>query len=266
MKATTVWIMIAGVLMGGLVSGETRAEQPEVKSRPADLEKVYALFESGDSYQVFELIESVGQPLEIAAAYHRLLRGIYSRKHDLPRMIMLGQMGIRYCLHEAARVGNDDARLAAQLKGMAKTIAYDLAANAWPGFNGPEVAITRSDLLAALDAARLNLRLTGELGRDADVVGNAHWLLGAQYLALGDHTQAIEQFFKSAAQFQQAGKAEYEQMALGYVGITKLAVDKSSVEGKKQLADAVDSLTQIGSDDAKFFARQIEHSAKVFVP
>ncbi|MGA2066891.1 MAG: tetratricopeptide repeat protein [Thermoguttaceae bacterium] len=228
------------------------------------LEIVYSHMVSGDSFQAADFVESHGTPLEIANTYSVLVQDLYSKKRDLPRMILLGRAGIHYCLSQATRPGGQKPAQTDQLRGIAKTIAYNLSANAWPGWNEPGIEVSHSDTVAAFDVARLNLRLAGELKRDGEGLGNAHWLLGAQHLALKQHAAAIEQFSKAVEQFQRARKPDFEQMARGYIGIATLASDRTSGAGRKQLSDAIASLKDLGTDDAKFFAEQLDSVARYF--
>ena len=94
-------------------------------------------------------------------------------------MIALARAGIHRALFEADRVPTADPDAAEALRGQAKTIAYDLGANLWPGWQDEGIVLTPADLTTGLEAARLNLRLAEQLGRPALPRCNAHWLLGA---------------------------------------------------------------------------------------
>jgi hypothetical protein len=236
----------------------------EPAKRPGVLATVYSLMETGDSFQAADFVEHRGTPLEIGNTYSDLVQDLYSKKRDLPRMILLGRAGIHYCLSQASHLEGRTQTQADQLRGIAKTIAYNLSANAWPGWNEPGIEVSHSDTIAAFDAARLNLRLAQELKRDAEVLGNAHWLLGAQHLALKQRDAAIEQFSKAVEQFQRAKKPDFEQLARGYVGIAILASDKTSVAGRKRLSDSIASLKGIKTEDAKFFMEQLDSVAGYF--
>ena len=54
------------------------------------------------------------------------------------------------------------------------------------------------------------------------------------------------------------------RMAAGYVGIANRLSPATREQGSQQLAAAIASLKQLGSDDAKFFAGQLESVAKLF--
>jgi hypothetical protein len=225
------------------------------------VEEAIRLLGQHDSYQAVELIESHEAPLEAIRVYHGMARTLYSRK-QVPEMLMIGRAGVQFGL---ARARNEaDLERILELKGAAKALAYDVASNAWPGWNDEGIALTASDLASGRDLARLNLRLAVELKRDSLPQGNAHWLLGAHELAAGKGEQAIACFEQAAAQFQKAGKTEYRLMAEGYRGIARIAGRASAEAGRRELAEAVDALRQLESDDARFFAEQLRSVAKMF--
>lgn len=228
------------------------------------LEEVYSLLESGDSFQAIATIEKSGDSKKIVNTYSELVRDLYSVKHDVPRMIVIGRTGVSYCLTESTRLADEDAELSEKLKGMAKAMSYNISANAWPGWQDEGITITRSDSVAGLDLARFNLRLAGELKRDDVVFTNAHWLVGAHHLALQENDAAIEQFTKAVEYAKSGEKPDFEHMSRGYIGVAKLAADKSSEEGGQLLTEAIAKLKEIGSDDAKFFAGQLESVSKLF--
>jgi len=226
------------------------------------LEKVCHLLDTTDSFAAMDLIESEGDPAEVAGAYSNLVRDLFGKKRDIPGMIMIGNAGIRYCLNQAQQA--DEPELQSKLKGLAKTMAYNLSANAWPGWDDG-VSITRSDSLAALDAARLNLRLAKELDRDASVLGNAHWLVGAQHLALKQPQKAIQAFEKATQSFHQAEQPAYEAMAQGYIAIAQLTTSDDKEPSQASLAAAIKKLESMNTDDSNFFASQLATVAKLFV-
>ncbi|MBW3596431.1 MAG: hypothetical protein KY475_04050 [Planctomycetes bacterium] len=229
------------------------------------IEQALAILETGDSFQAADVIERDGTAEEVAARYAKASQQLYARR-DVARMILLGRMGIDYCLRKAKRVASEDAGESERLLGTAKTMAYNLSVNAWPGWNEPGIELDRSDSRAALDAARLNLRLAGELKRNAEVHGNAHWLVGAQHLALEQHEAAAEQFAKAAEQFKVANKPDYEQMPLGYAAIVNMQHDATRAQGEAELASAQAALAKLGTEDAGFFITQLRAAAAFFSP
>ena len=145
----------------------------------------------------------LGEPKAVARAYNDVTRDLYRTRRDLPAFVVVSRQGIEYLLVKAAEVERSDAVLAEELRGAAKTMAYNLAANTWPGWNQPGIRITPADLEAGMEAARLNLRLAIDLKRGPDPMFNAHWVIGALELARGRHAEAI-------ASYEQARKIAAE--------------------------------------------------------
>lgn len=237
-------------------SAGNKTEAAEQK-RADVLERVWQQLEAGDSWQAAAFVESQGEPVEVAVLYSNLVRDIYGKKHDVPRMILIGQAGIRFCLQQARAVETKDPEAANQLKGIAKTTAYNLSANTWPAWEDAGIVITRSDQQIGLDAARLNLRLAQELGRGPDKIGGAHWLLGAHHIALGRTEEAVEHLQLAVEKAREAGTPDAEQMARGYIAIARLSADTRNDAARTELDAAIEGLKKIGTDDAKFFAGQL---------
>jgi tetratricopeptide (TPR) repeat protein len=257
-KTTLVFFVIVVNLFGAAMSQADEKADAAQKERADILEAVWSRLETGDSWQAAALVESKGKPLHVAGLYSNLLRDLYFKKHDIPRMILMGQAGIRYCLSaSAAAEKNGTAEDATRLKGIAKEISYNLSVNTWPAWEDEGIVITRSDQRIGLDAARLNLRLAGELKRSPDKVGGAWWLIGVHEIALGEHEKAIKTLQQASESHRTAKQPDFEQMCVGYVAIARLEKDRSDTTAGKQLNDAVAALKQLDTEDAKFFARQL---------
>lgn len=231
-------------------------------AQTASVDKAIAIAVEHDTFRANEFLQSQGEAAVVADLYSRLLRKIYREKKNVPLMVMLGRSGIDYTLAQSRAA---EPASALQLKGIAKEIAYNLGANTWPGWNDEGIVITKSDLAAGLDAARLNLSLAVELKRNDEAVANAHWLLGAQLLAAGKSEDAQQSFAEAAAKFRAAGKTQSEFMSRGYAGIAEMTAEKTKEVGKKKFDLAVEALLKDNSDDARFFVEQLQTASKVFV-
>ena len=177
-------------------------------------------------------------------------------------MVLAARAGIQFCLDRAAQLDQGDEPAAAQLRGQAKAIAYNLGANCWPGWLDAGILITATERAIGLDAARLNLRLALELKRAAEPLGHAHWLLGAQLLAAGKHDQAAAEFLAAAQQFGQAGKPTEQQMARAYEALTRWLQHASDSSRREALDKILADLQALATDDARFFAGQVRTAAK----
>ena len=250
--------LIFGMLLIG--QGAVAMAQKPTKDE-AIVKKVIQLAQREDASTAFAHLESHGTPTQVAGLYSTLVKRLYSNK-DVPRMILFARAGIHYALAQSAKA---KAKPAGELKGLAKTMAYNLGSNTWPGWKDPGIAITATDLSIGLDAAKTNLRLGIELKRDDFILGNAHWLVGAQQLANGEQKQAVASFKKAASKFRVAKKTDFALMSNGYVALANLASAPSASKHADALKAALDKLKQAGSEDAKFFAKQIRTAKSMFV-
>ena len=258
-QTTLVCLTVVANLFGATMSQADENTEAAKKERSALLDTVWKQLESGDSWQAAAAVESQGKPLHVAGLYSNLLRDLYFKKHDVPRMILMGQAGIRFCLSASVASGkNGTADDATQLKGLAKEISYNLSVNTWPAWEDEGIVITRSDQRIGLDAARLNLRLAGELKRSPDKVGAAYWLLGVHEIALGEFDKAIKHLQQATEKHRTAKQPDFEQMCLGYVAIAQLGKNPNDTVARKQLDDAVAALKKLDTEDTKFFAGQLK--------
>ena len=123
---------------------------------------------------------------------------------------------------------------------------------------------TTSDLQAALDLARLHLRLVTEEKLDPESMGNARWLVGAQRLAVGQEQAAHYAFETAKAAYKEAGKPAHEWMAEGFQSLSLQLMGTMATEGQRRFENALGELKQLG-DDGEFFADQLQTAKRVFL-
>lgn len=228
------------------------------------LKPAIELAKQADSFAAFAVVESTGEATEIVDRYRKLTGVFYGQEKSVTRMIEFGRAGIGYALHEARRIEKTDKKQADKLKGMAKTISYNVSANSWPAWEDKGITITDSDLANGFDLAKLNLRLAKELDRSAEVFGNAHWLVGAHHLAAKRTNEAVKSFQESAEQFNKAKKPDFALMATGYHGLARALSKQDADAGEKAFREAVSDLKKLDTEDSKFFASQLESVRKFF--
>jgi hypothetical protein len=232
---------------------------------PPWLAEAMSAWDAKDSAAAFALLETGQAPADAGKRYAALALHAYRQERDVARTTVAALAGIRFCLDRAGQVAATDATAASTLRGIAKSIAYDLGANLWPGWMDEGVTLGPSDVAIGLDAARLNLRLGVELGRPAEPIGNAHWLLGAHLLAAKDHDRAVEQFSAASAKFKEAAKPAAERMAEAYGALAERLRAPSDAGRKDALAKRLAALEAVGGDDAKFFAEQVRTADRAFL-
>jgi hypothetical protein len=231
----------------------------------AFLKEINAVVDEDGVSVAVNKIESQGDTNKVMRSYFIVTNHFYRSKKDITKMLAFGEAAMAYLLDQAEKASKNDVAQADKLKGLAKSMAYNISVNAWPGWNEKGIKITREHSKAAMHAARENLRLGIELKRPADVMGNAHWLIGAQHLAAEQPDKAIEQFKKAVDQFSTAKKPDYQHMAEGYIGITQLTQAATRDRGRRTLDKALTALKARKTTDAKFFASQLKSVENVFV-
>lgn len=227
------------------------------------LQEVKSLLSESDSFEAVAFINGLGDPLDVAKRYANLANDLYSEEKSVEAMITIGRAGLQYCLTKAQELADRDTETADKLKSVAKVISFNLAANTWPGWGDEGIAISRQDLLAGLDAAKLNLRIVKELNEGPVPLSISHWAIGAQHVALGDYDKALQAFASSK---DMAAKGENEGgvwLAEGYMGIAKILAG-SKEEGNQQMEEAIAGLQKLGTDDATFFVDQLKTALRVF--
>lgn len=248
-------LLIAVLALSGIAAC---AEEPAMD--PLAVTAVEALARE-DASAVAARIAAMPDARHAARVFSDALRVAYRAK-EVARMSLIARAGIDWCLMRADALAATDAELAGALRGEAKTMAYNLGVNLWPGWKEPGIALSRSDLGIGLDAARLNLRLAIELKRDAMPLSNAHWLLGAQRLASGDHAGAEASFGDAEVAARQARNGDAEVMCWAYKALARVAAGAQYQE----LESAVAALRERGTADGRAFAEQVETAATVLLP
>jgi hypothetical protein len=218
------------------------------------MQEVRSRLETVDSYAATEWIQSQGSPLEVAKLYNELVKKFYFEDKGAKTLAIIGPAGVQYALLKSLET--TDQQIAIELKGMAKTIAYKVASNSWPGWGDEGVKITPYEMAIGLNAAKANLRLGAELDRPKDKMSGAHWLLGAQLLANGQPKAAIESFKTAAVLSEEIGDKSTAEMNRGYIAIS---------EGSKEKLEAsIQSLQAMtGDENAKFYADQLRTASRI---
>jgi len=241
-----------------VLAAPAAAQQNGAAAEDPAIARVQALLRTSDTYAVPELLEQEGEPKVIARRYFAVMNALYWKKRDLPATVVVARSGIHYCLSRAK--GAPEAE-ASDLRGIAKSMAYDLASFTWPGWNEPGITTSKSDEAVGLDAARLNLRLAVELKRGPDPMFNAHWALGAQLMAAGQLKEAAASFERSAEIARTSKNRGQELMATGYALLAQL-ISTPGPETEKVFAANAQALVK--EKDGKFFQDQIATARRVF--
>ncbi len=210
-------------------------------------------FDQTDSFLVASQLWDLGDPAEVMSAFHAITKELFAQR-KLARMVWLARSGIDFALRSG------DSKLIES----ARKLAYNVSANLWPGWADEAVQPTMSDLLAAYDLARAHRRLCQDAMLDHEALGHAHWLVGAQRLALGQEQAAHHDFENSQAAYHAAERPTLAAMAEGYLALSLSLMGTMATEGDKRFEASIAELKQLG-DDGEFFADQLQTAKRVFL-
>jgi len=237
------------------------------KIEPERLEMAAAsrkMVDDNDSYGAIEMIQGKGGFAEIAQRYEFLVRDLYWQEKALHAVVPIARAGIQYCLTKSRELREKDAESAKKLLNLAKVMSFNLSSFTWPGWDEKGIVITETDLVAGLEAAKLNVRLVEELGADPSQLSNSYWAIGAQYLAMKDYAQAKAAFESAAKYAHKSGSKDAALMNNGYISMVGILDGSNKEKAQLEFDKTVKALKDLGTDDSKFFADQLASVLKYF--
>jgi len=160
--------------------------------------------------------------------------------------------GISGAGSQAERAGATDPVAAATLKTKAKAIAYNAAANSWPGWGDD----APSHIADASDLAQRSLELVEDLKLGHRQVGTSQWLVGALHLAAGRSDDAIVALTRARDAYGAGGERASELLALGYLALACSRQDTPE-RHRAELEEICLQLQQDGSPQAMAFVKQL---------
>jgi tetratricopeptide (TPR) repeat protein len=233
----------------------------QAKARAEMLAKVKKIVEEKGSDAAIEFIQEQGDFRTIVNSYNNLIGDLYWKEKALDAVVPIANAGIKYCLDKSQEFAKTDPETSTKLKILAKVFSANLASFTWPGWDEEGITVTDADLKAGLEAAKLNLRLVEELGSDPAQLSNSHWSIGAHHLAAKDYQKAIDAFNQAASKARAAEKKDGELMNSGYAAMARMLKGE---DAQTDFDAAVEALKELGTDDANFYAQQLEDVLKVF--
>jgi hypothetical protein len=241
----------------------------ESASSQEDMEALRARIRDAATHQdlaaALLLIHDAASATDILTRYQHVLRGLYWQDKDISLYANIGRAGMLWALAEAERVRNAEPETSAALRAEAKGFAYDLGSFTWPGWDEPGIQITDDIRRMGYDAARANLRLARELEKPADKMADAWWLLSAHMLAAGEYKRSEEVFGNATASARDAGDPDRVALNSGYASLATLC-DTEVPEYRTVFESHIAELRAKATDNATYFADQLETAARVFTP
>jgi hypothetical protein len=187
---------------------------------------------------------SVSQEAFLAAA-RQVRQTLYWEKKDLASYVVVATHLLDTAL--ANSIGTTEAAkfFAARSLGL----SYDIASFTWPGWNEPGVTVTPALRATGLEAARLNFDLAQDDQFPDGIRKAAHFILGAQLLAAGDATEAIQVW--SSSPDAQSTRA-WVLLANVALGADPIELNAFLKELQTQGGEAQDTATQVQAARAVF--------------
>lgn len=252
MKAAT-WVVLLTLIGGGVstLAKEVPHLAGETKKR------LEVSLESANQW-----IQSLGSPAEVCDIYDQAVRDLYWLDKGSKSLVVIGRSGIEFCLQSAHRASTTSA--SDSFKAQAKTIAYNVAANSWPGWGDDGVVIADEEIKAGLAAAELNLKLALELKKPDDKVAGAYWLLSALQLALGLYPQSLASIDQGIFYSQKTADPLPIAFNEGFKSLVLLASGEMAA-GKALYARATTQLQNLKSEDAQSYLGQLATAKRIFV-
>jgi hypothetical protein len=105
------------------------------------LVSLLALVQTGKVAEAISIVEAIPNPMEASVAFIELSRQAYRELHDISSMVALGNAGTQFALSKAA--SSEDSADADKLRRSAKILAFNTAANCWPGWGDISLDIKR---------------------------------------------------------------------------------------------------------------------------
>jgi len=245
------------------VASPEEAPASETATPPPAVDQFRERAASESTFAALDYLEGLGEPRTVGEAYLAVTQALIEADKDLALAVWVSRAGIRYCLKEARAHEADAPRDAAALRETARVLAYNLASSTWPAWETEGITPTPDDLRAGFDAAKLNLRLTQELGLGPRAEAAAHWMLGAHHLARRELDGATGEFGACEGKATEANEPVAASMAKGYLAIVQIL--SGEADAGRAACDAVLSeLASTDSEEARFYHDQLERALAFF--
>jgi hypothetical protein len=225
-------------------------------------ERAIEILTQQDSLAAIEYIAEIRQPALVVQVFIATAHTLYWDRKSVSAAIAMGRAGIQYALIEAIR--NEDRNASERFRSVAKGLAYDLSAYAWPGWNEPGVEIMQNDLIHGQDLAKVNLRLARSLRKGDVALSRAHWLVGAHYLPVSEYEAARRSFVDAAKFATAAGDRSLETLNRGYIYLAEYLMDPNNEALVKEFDFILTTLAEGGEEGASY-RDQLQKAWQVFV-
>jgi hypothetical protein len=208
--------------------------------------------QSNDLAAMRSILEAGADAAGIAQRYADVAQALYRERKNVTQMLAVAKAGITYCLSAAAK----DPAAAATLKTKAKAIAYNAAANSWPGWGDEGIIIKPSHIEEASGLAARSLELVEDLKLGHRQLGTSQWLVGALHLAAGRSDDAIAALSRARDAYAAGGERVSELLVLGYLALAR-SRQGTPERHRNELEEICQQLQKDGSPQAIAFVNQL---------
>src|SRR5262249_257368 len=126
-----------------------------------DSASLLALVRAGRVAEAIAIVEANPNPMEAARAFIELSKQTYRELQDISSMVALANAGTEFALLKAGSSANSPE--SEKFRELARILAFNTAANCWPGWGDAGVDIKDHHLQAGLKLAGLCRDLVVEL-------------------------------------------------------------------------------------------------------
>src|ERR1700748_2946560 len=99
----------------------------------------------------FSVIEAGADAVDVSKRYGAFVKALYRDRKDVTQMLAAARAGIRHCLEAAEQVVASEPDTAVTLKTNARIIAFNAAANGWPGWGDEGITIEQRHIAEATE-------------------------------------------------------------------------------------------------------------------
>jgi hypothetical protein len=232
------------------------------KTNPSPLEpQAFDLLAAGNVSAAVAALAGIADTEVALECLAKLCQRAYRDLKTVSAMTAVAWAAVEFGLKCAA--ASPDSESAGRYKSRVRAIAYNAAANCWPGW-GDAVAIKSPDIAEGLKLAQRSYDLVEELGLGDKATGTALWLVGALQMADGRLSAALDQFLRAEEAFHAARLPAQVAMVRGYAALAHKALPESHASGTESLTAILQSLRAMESREAQFFADQLVTADRVF--
>jgi hypothetical protein len=233
-----------------MVHGNSEAGSKQI------LSEALRLADGNELAAMCSLLEAGANAAEIAQSYADVAQALYRERKNVTQMLAVAKAGVAYCLSAAEQVAAKDPAAAVMLKTKAKVIAYNAAANSWPGWGDEGIVIEPLHIEEASGLAARSLQLVEDLKLGHRQLGTSEWLVGALHLAAGRSHDAIAALTRAHDAYAAGGEHTSALLALGYLALAR-SRQGTPERYRPELEEICQRLQTDGSPQAMAFVKQL---------